>query len=80
MGKRLDAAREAFGQLSDKDALIFHREVCSRAAAIYAPMYQAVRDANFRTAMGLRDTRFRAGLSPQENWKRSHDLRSGVSL
>ena len=78
---RLDDAYEELGRLyealdglSDDDLLTFHREVCRRAALIYGPRYRTVRDANFRTAMTIRDTRFRAGLSPLENMRRSHDL------
>ena len=54
---RLDAARECFDRLSDKDVLIFHREVCRRAAAIYEPLYREKREANWKIGQGL--SRFR---------------------
>ena len=61
-------------RLSDDEALALHRIVCRRAARIYAQRYKAVRDANFRTAMAIRDTRFVKGLSPIENMRRSWEL------
>lgn len=34
--------------LSDVEALVLHRIVCRRAAAIYGPMYKDKRDANWK--------------------------------
>ena len=47
MTARVEEVLYLLDGLSDPEVLDLHREVCRRAAAIYKPLYQEKRDANY---------------------------------